>query len=79
MGPISELGRTMTDLAAGDTTVGVPVSRYDDEISEMAKTVRVFRETSITRRLAEKDLKQASVIGNLLQLKPSPVVGFSSL
>ena len=52
--PIVRLTTTMTRLAEGDTTVGVPSIGRADEIGRMAAAVAVFKENALERlRLAQ--------------------------
>ncbi len=41
--PLSAMGRTMLDLAEGDTSVAIPALDRRDEIGDMARTIEVFR------------------------------------
>ena len=47
--PLDGLGTAMKRLAAGDTTARIPATKAHDEIGEMARTVLVFRDTTIER------------------------------
>jgi methyl-accepting chemotaxis protein len=52
--PLEGLAYTMTKLAAGDTSARVPATEAKDELGAMARTVLVFRDTTLERaRLAE--------------------------
>ena len=51
--PLNGLAGAMKQLAQGDTTARIPATHARDEIGEMARTVIVFRDTTIEReRLA---------------------------
>ena len=51
--PLSDLAGAMGRLASGDTTIAIPAIEARDEIGEMARTVIVFRDTTVEReRLA---------------------------
>ena len=45
--PVEAMTGTMTKLAGGDTTVGIPGRDRRDEIGGMAKALEVFRDTAI--------------------------------
>jgi methyl-accepting chemotaxis protein len=47
--PLNGLASVMKRLAAGDTTARIPATHARDEIGEMARTVIVFRDTTIER------------------------------
>ena len=47
--PLNGLAAVMKRLAAGDTTARIPATQARDEIGEMARTVIVFRDTTIER------------------------------
>lgn len=61
-GRISSLGTVMGRLASGDTAVDLPAEKASDEISEMAKTVLVFRENAIARERLEAAQKDAASV-----------------
>src|SRR5579883_2004839 len=51
--PLNGLADAMSRLAAGDTSVRIPATRFEDELGTMARTVLVFRDTMLEReRLA---------------------------
>ncbi len=53
--PLNGLARAMTQLAAGDTTTKIPATNSKDELGAMARTVLVFRDTTLERaQLAER-------------------------
>ena len=55
-GPLNALASIMQRLAKGDTSVHIPATHTHDEISAMARSVIVFRDTMIERaRLAENE------------------------
>jgi methyl-accepting chemotaxis protein len=47
--PLNGLATVMKRLAAGDTSARIPATASHDEIGEMARTVIVFRDTTIER------------------------------
>jgi len=47
--PLNGLAATMKQLAAGDTAAYIPATKARDEIGDMARTVIVFRDTTIER------------------------------
>jgi methyl-accepting chemotaxis protein len=47
--PLNGLAAVMKRLAAGDTSARIPATASHDEIGEMARTVIVFRDTTIER------------------------------
>ncbi|MCC6890981.1 MAG: HAMP domain-containing protein [Hyphomicrobiales bacterium] len=52
--PLDGLAQAMMRLAAGDTTARIPATASKDELGAMARTVLVFRDTTLERaRLAE--------------------------
>ncbi len=57
--PINAITRTMRALAAGDKTVEVPYHERNDEIGEMAKAVRVFKENAIERERLQAEQSEA--------------------
>ncbi len=57
---ITRLSGEMARLAAGDTSIDVATSAGNDEISEMAETVLVFRENALARESLEAEQKTAS-------------------
>ncbi len=48
--PLNGLAGVMKRLAAGDTSARIPATTAHDEIGEMARTVIVFRDTTIERK-----------------------------
>ncbi|MEO4040513.1 adenylate/guanylate cyclase domain-containing protein [Hoeflea sp. CAU 1731] len=54
--PIREITDTMTDLAAGDTTVVIPGTDRNDELGKMSKALEVFRDITIS--IQESNLKE---------------------
>ncbi|MBP2302832.1 hybrid sensor histidine kinase/response regulator [Azospirillum picis] len=57
--PIAAMTRAMSDLAAGDVTVDVPVRHRDDEIGRMAKALGTFRQNAIDLQAAKERAEQA--------------------
>jgi methyl-accepting chemotaxis protein len=58
--PLEGLANTMTKLAAGDTSARVPATEAKDELGAMARTVLVFRDTTLERaQLAESQAAEA--------------------
>jgi methyl-accepting chemotaxis protein len=53
--PIIATTRSMTGLADGDVTSGIPYVGRKDEIGEMAGAVEVFRQAAITNRRLEEE------------------------
>jgi len=52
--PIPTLSRVMSKLANNETEVEVPYAERGDEIGEIARTVRVFRDNAIERKKLEE-------------------------
>jgi len=59
--PLNGLATAMKHLAAGDTTARIPATKAHDEIGEMARTVIVFRDTTIERENLAKTQTETSV------------------
>ncbi|WP_349437592.1 HAMP domain-containing methyl-accepting chemotaxis protein [Pararhizobium sp. A13] len=57
--PIVATTRSMTGLADGDVTSGIPYVGRRDEIGEMAGAVEVFRQAAIANRRLEEEAKSA--------------------
>lgn len=57
--PLRQLADTMERLAGGDTTSEVPMTRREDEIGTMARTVATFREATIERNALQDRQAQA--------------------
>ncbi|MBO9711613.1 methyl-accepting chemotaxis protein [Sphingomonas sp.] len=57
--PISQLTRTMADLAAGRNDVAVPATDRGDELGDMARAVLVFRDAAVAKVAAEAASTQA--------------------
>jgi methyl-accepting chemotaxis protein len=58
--PLHGLAGVMKRLAAGDTSAQIPATKERDEIGEMARSVIVFRDTTIEReRLAATQAEQS--------------------
>ena len=47
--PVHGLAEAMKRLATGDTSAAIPATHCNDELGEMARTVLVFRDTTIER------------------------------
>lgn len=65
--PISQLTRTMTDLAAGRSDVTIPDADRGDELGDMARAVMVFRDAAVARAAdaqakAKADAEQEHVV-----------------
>ena len=54
--PIREITDTMTDLAAGDTSVDIPGTDRNDELGKMSKALEVFRDITIS--IQQSNLKE---------------------
>jgi methyl-accepting chemotaxis protein len=53
--PLDGLAQAMTRLAAGDTSATIPATKFKNELGAMARTVLVFRDTTLERaQLAER-------------------------
>ena len=60
--PLNGLAAVMKRLADGDTTARIPATNARDEIGEMARTVIVFRDTTIEReKLAQTQAEQGQM------------------
>lgn len=57
--PVSELTRTMADLAAGKNDIAVPDADRGDELGDMARAVLVFRDAAVAKQLAEANNARA--------------------
>ncbi len=70
-GPIAALERVMRRLAEGDTAAEVPGLARRDEIGDMARAVRVFRESGIERErlAAEQESEREAKAQRALQLE----------
>lgn len=53
--PIQTISATMTSLAKGDVQADIDLTDRNDEISEMASSVRVFRTNAIERQRLERE------------------------
>lgn len=58
--PISGMTRIMTRLAQGDVDVDIPSRDRSDEIGEMARAVKVFKEHAVAIRTHEAELAKVS-------------------
>ncbi len=58
--PLSGLSAAMMRLAAGDTAAHIPVTRVQDELGAMARTVLVFRDTMLERERLAADQSAAN-------------------
>ena len=57
--PITELTRTMSILAEGQTVAEIPGTSRADELGDMARAVMVFRDAALDRNRAVKDREEA--------------------
>jgi methyl-accepting chemotaxis protein len=58
--PLDGLAQAMRQLAAGDTTAHIPATTARDELGDMARTVLVFRDTTLERaQLADSQASAA--------------------
>lgn len=55
LGPIDEIASAMSQLANGDTSVGIPGVGRRDEIGAMATTVQVFKANAIEKKRLEEE------------------------
>ena len=51
--PISQLTRTMADLAAGRNNIDVPATARGDELGDMARAVLVFRDAAVAKAASD--------------------------
>jgi len=58
--PVTDLTKSMAELAAGRNELIIPATDRSDELGEMARTVLVFRDTAIAKN--RSDAEQASVV-----------------
>ncbi len=58
--PLTALGKSMERLADGNLEAGIPGQSYQNEIGEMAKSVRIFRQYAKERRRARRLLREAN-------------------
>ena len=56
--PLLKLGDVMSGLTHGDTDTPVPYVTRMNELGAMARTIEVFRENTVWREQAERELKQ---------------------
>jgi methyl-accepting chemotaxis protein len=65
--PITELTRTMSQLAAGNNGASVPDTDRRDELGDMARAVLVFRDAALAKLAADEDRQKAMAeIGDIL-------------
>ena len=57
--PITDLTKTMADLAAGRNDIAVPDTDRLDELGDMARAVLVFRDAAIAKETGDQDREQA--------------------
>lgn len=57
--PVTELTRTMGDLAAGKNDVNVPETDRGDELGDMARAVLVFRDAAVAKQATDAANAQA--------------------
>ncbi|MBB4277537.1 HAMP domain-containing methyl-accepting chemotaxis protein [Rhizobium mongolense] len=55
--PIKAITKSMTALAAGDTTSVIPYASRTDEIGSMAEAVEVFRQTALAKIKADQEIE----------------------
>jgi methyl-accepting chemotaxis protein len=66
--PVTELTRSMAELAAGRNDLAIPATDRSDELGEMARTVVVFRDAAVAK--TKNDTEQSNVVealGNALE------------
>jgi methyl-accepting chemotaxis protein len=66
--PVTELTRSMAELAAGRNDLAIPATDRPDELGEMARTVLVFRDAAVAK--TKNDAEQSDVVealGNALE------------
>ncbi|QDX80328.1 hypothetical protein B9N43_03050 [Denitratisoma sp. DHT3] len=51
--PLAAINTTMTGLSGGDTRVDVPFTGKSDEVGEMARAVKVFKDNAVVKRRME--------------------------
>ena len=59
--PLSRMTEAMTRLATGDTGIEVPWERRRDEIGEMGRALRVFRENALEKAKLELEQEQKEI------------------
>ncbi|NRA88931.1 MAG: hypothetical protein HRU28_16430, partial [Rhizobiales bacterium] len=72
---IKQTNTRMTSLAKGETDAEIPNTELKNELGDMARSLLVFKENAIARRIAEKEkdklnekeLKKAQFINNLIE------------
>jgi signal transduction histidine kinase len=69
--PITRMTSTMTTLAAGDTTVDVPVVNRHDEIGAMAAASQIFKNNVIERQRAQEELARVGRLTTMGELVAS--------
>jgi signal transduction histidine kinase/AmiR/NasT family two-component response regulator len=59
--PLTDVAEAMRRLAAGDHTSPLPRAERADEIGDLARALKVFRENALARARVERELRQAEV------------------
>lgn len=59
--PISEMTAKMGELAAGNLSLEIPYGNRFDEIGDMARSVRVFKENAIEKKRVEDSARQHEI------------------
>lgn len=68
IGPLTNITGVMTDLARGDLDIRVPGAGQDNEIGEMARAVKIFKDNAIERERAEEEVRNREArIGAILE------------
>jgi methyl-accepting chemotaxis protein len=64
--PVSQLTRTMGELAAGKSDIMVPDAERRDELGDMARAVLVFRDAAIAKQAAEAEAGRAEAVQRMV-------------
>jgi methyl-accepting chemotaxis protein len=59
--PLGRMTRTMTGLAGGNTEIAIPWAHRRDEIGEMGRALRIFRENALEKAKLELEQEQKEI------------------
>jgi len=58
--PLTAINATMTGLSGGDTHVDIPFTAKTDEVGEMARSVKVFKDNAVVKLRMEEQKQQVT-------------------
>lgn len=58
--PLTAINATMTGLSGGDTRVDIPFTTKTDEVGEMARSVKVFKDNAVVKNRMETQKQQVT-------------------